>query len=310
MIKSKEKAVYMERDSIIYKTRRKMQVLAHKLLPDEVMSKIYFRIVLKKKLNIKEPKTFNEKLQWLKLYHYPYDDEVITCADKYAVRAYLEKKGYGDKLVPLAGEWDKVEDIDWEKLPNQFVLKCNHGCAYNILCMDKSTFDTKTAEKKLKTWMKEDFGAFNIEKHYSKIKNHKIICEVCLGECITDYKFFCFNGEPKLIYVSNNMINDRQTQMSFYNLDGSKMALTRDDYMEIQGEIEFPPFYEEMKQMAKELAEGFPFVRVDYFVLEDEFYFAELTFTPCACMMPFNPEEYDLEWGKMLDISNLEKKHG
>ena len=287
-----------------------MQVLAHKVFPDEMMSKIYFRIVLKKKLNIKEPKTFNEKLQWLKLYYFPYDEKVIQCADKYAVREYISNKGYGDKLVPLLGVWDKAEEIPWKELPDQFVLKGNHGCAYNLLCMDKQSFDVNAAERQLNTWMKEDFGAFNIEIHYSKIKKHKITCEVCLGECITDYKFFCFNGEPKLVYVSNNLIDDRQSQMSFYYLDGSKIPLTRDDYMEIQDEVEFPEFYEEMKQMARDLAKDFPFVRVDYFVVQNKFYFAELTFTPGACMMPFNPEEYDLEWGKMLDISMLEKKHG
>lgn len=287
-----------------------MQILAHHILSDEVMSKIYYRIVLKKRLNIKEPKTFNEKLQWLKLYYYPYDEKVVQCSDKYAVREYLREKGYKDKLVPLVGVWDRAEDIDWNELPESFVMKCNHGCAYNILCMDKQKFDTKSAEKKLNMWLKEDFGAFNIELHYSKIKSHKITCEVCLGECITDYKFFCFNGEPRLIYVSNNMINDRQTQMSFYDLEGNKMDLTRDDYMEIQDNVKFPNYYEEMQQMAEDLAKDFPFVRVDFFAVQDQFYFAELTFTPCACMMPFNPEKYDLEWGNMLDISKLEKKHG
>ena len=167
----------MERDSIIYKARRKAQVLAHKLLPDEMMSKIYFRIVLKKKLNIKEPKTFNEKLQWLKLYYFPYDATVIQCADKYTVREYIKKKGYGNTLVPLLGAWEKAEDIHWEKLPEKFVLKCNHGCAYNLLCSDKSEFDIKNAKRQLDSWMQEDFGAFNIELHYSQIKNRKIVCE-------------------------------------------------------------------------------------------------------------------------------------
>lgn len=300
----------MERDSVIYQTRRKMQVLAHYILPDEVMSKIYFRIVMKKKLNLKNPETFNEKLQWLKLYHDPYDEKVIRCADKYAVRAYLKEKGYEDKLVPLLGEWDRPEEIDWETLPDQFVLKCNHGCGYNLLCLDKKNFDTKKAERQLGKWLKEDFGAFNIEQHYSQITQKKIICEQCLGEVITDYKFFCFNGEPKHIYVASNMINDRQTEMSFYYLDGTKMPLMRDDYKEIQDAVQFPPYYDEMKDIAKDLAKEFPFVRVDFFALEKEFYFAELTFTPCACMMPFNPEKYDLEWGNMLDISDLEKKRG
>lgn len=298
----------MERDSIIYKTRRKMQVLAHKALPDELMSKIYFRIVMKKKLNIKEPKTFNEKLQWLKLYYFPYNSEVIQCADKYAVREYLEKKGYGNILVPLHGAWKKAEAIDWDKLPKRFVLKCNHGCAYNILCHDKEHIDKKNIEKQLNSWLKEDFGAFNIEIHYSKIKDKYVICEEYLGNCITDYKFFCFNGVPQCVYVSNDLIHDRQAQIGFFYLDGKKMPLKRDDYADI-ADAKFPAFFSEMKKIAEELSKPFPFVRVDFFIANDRYYFAELTFTPGACMMPFNPEKYDLVWGEMLDISKVEKKH-
>ena len=111
----------MERDSLLYKTRRKMQILAHHILSDEVMSKIYYRIVLKKRLNIKEPKTFNEKLQWLKLYYYPYDEKVVQCSDKYAVREYVEKCGLGETLNGLIGAWDKAEDIDWDALPKRSV---------------------------------------------------------------------------------------------------------------------------------------------------------------------------------------------
>ena len=299
----------MERDSVIYKTRRKLQVIAHKILPDEVMSKIYFRIVLKKKLNIKEPKTFNEKLQWLKLYYFPYNSTVIQCADKYAVREYIRKKGYGDILVPLHGVCKNAKDIVWEGLPEKFVLKCNHGCAYNILCDDKKSIQTHRIERQLNSWLKEDFGAFNIEIHYSCIKQRVIICEEYLGDCITDYKFFCFNGVPQFVYVSNDLIHDRQAQIGFFYLDGKKMPLKRDDYADID-KAEFPTFFQKMKEIAEELSKPFPFVRVDFFLANDRFYFAELTFTPSACMMPFNPDKYDLEWGNMLDISNLEKKHG
>ena len=299
----------MERDSFLYKARRTGQVVAHKFIPDAVMSKLYFKIVLGKKLNLDNPQTFNEKLQWCKLFDYPRSKRVVTCTDKYAVRKYIKKKGYGDTLTPLLGAWDRAEDIEWDKLPDQFVLKCNHGCAYNIVVSDKKTLDKKTTEKQLNTWLKEDFGAFNIELHYSKIKPHKIICEEFLGANITDYKFFCFNGEPKFIYVSNDLIHDRQAQIGFFYLDGSKMPLTRDDYTDIP-EVKLPSFFNEMLDMAKDLSKDFPFVRVDFFLANDTYYFAELTFTPSAAMMPFNPDKYDLEWGKMLDISELEEKYG
>ena len=159
----------------------------------------------------------------------------------------------------------------------------------------------KAAEKQLNTWMKEDFGAFNIEIHYSKIIPHLITCEEYLGDNITDYKFFCFNGEPKFIYVSNNLVHDRQAQIGFFNLDGSKMPLKREDYTDI-AKVELPDFFNEMLGVAKDLCKGFPFVRVDFFLANDRYYFAELTFTPSACMMPFNPDKYDMEWGKMIEL--------
>lgn len=294
----------MERTSFIYKARRKAQVVAHKVFSNEAMSKFYYRIVLKKQLNLENPQTFNEKLQWLKLYYFPQDELAIQCADKFSVRKHIEEYGYGDKLVPLVGSWKEVKDIEWDKLPDKFVLKCNHGCAYNLVCTDKATTDKAAIVKQLDAWMKEDFGAFNIELHYSAIKQHMIICEKYLGENITDFKFFCFNGVPKYIYVSNDLIHDRQAQIGFFYLDGSKMPLTRDDYTDIPS-VELPPFFEEMRDMAGELSKDFPFVRVDFFLSNDTYYFAELTFTPGACMMPFNPEKFDFEWGKELDISGL-----
>ena len=299
----------MERDSILYKIRRKGQVIAHIILPDAVLSKLYYRIVLGKKLNLKEPKTFNEKIQWCKLYYYPKSKRVVTCADKYAVRKYVEKRGYGNILTSLLGVWTDAKNIEWEKLPDSFVLKCNHGCAYNIVCSNKSNLNKHDAEKQLNHWLKEDFGAFNLELHYSKICPHRIICEEFLGESITDYKFFCFNGVAKFIYVSIDLVHDRQAQIGFFNLDGSKMPLTRDDYTDIP-KIELPSFYNEMLQIASNLSNDFPFVRVDFFVANNRFYFAELTFTPGAGMMPFNPERFDLEWGAMLDISKLQKDRG
>ena len=291
----------MERNSFLYKLRRKGQTLAHKIMPNEVMSKLYYWIVLRRKLDLNNPQSFNEKIQWLKLYYFPQNSLVVKGTDKYAVREYITQKGYGDKLVPLLGVWDSAEDVEWHKLPEKFVLKCNHGCAYNIVVSDKSKLDKAETIKQLNEWLKEDFGAFNIEIHYSEIKHHVIICEEFLGESITDYKFFCFNGEPYCIYVSTDLIHDRQARIGFFWLDGKKMPLCRDDYTDIP-EITLPSFYDEMKKAAEVLCRDFPFVRVDFFVANNTWYFAELTFTPGAGMMPFNPEKYDSEWGKMLKL--------
>lgn len=299
----------MERESAAYKIRRKGQSIAHKLFSKKFLSKLYYRIVMKEKLDLKNPKTFNEKMQWLKLYYFPKNDLAVQCADKYEVRRFIAQNGYGDKLVPLIGVWDSSKEIGWGELPDKFVLKCTHGCAYNIVCSDKEKLDIKQTSKKLDKWLKEDFGAFNIEEHYSKNKHHRIICEQYLGDCIDDFKFFCFNGEPKCLYVSTDLIHDRQAKIGFFNLDGTKMELHRDDYVNIES-VSFPPFFKEMLSIAKKLCEPFPFVRVDFFLANETFYFAELTFTPSACMMPFNPKKCDLEWGCMLDISKEMNLYG
>ena len=291
----------MERDSFLYKSRRKCQILAHKLVSNETMSKLYFRIVLHKKLNLDNPRTFNEKIQWMKLYYYPKNPLVIQCADKYEARKYVEDNGLGERLVPLLGTWNRADDIDWDRLPNQFVLKCNHGCGYNIVVSDKRNADKNAIMKQLNKWLKEDFGTFNIEIHYSEIRHHRIICEEFLGDNLTDYKFFCFDGKPEFIYVSTDLIHDRQAFIGFFYLDGTKMPLHRDDYKDIP-EVSLPPFYDEMKTAAEKLCKDFPFVRVDFFLANNTWYFAELTFTPSAGMMPFNPERYDMELGEKIPL--------
>lgn len=296
----------MERDSFLYKLRRRLQVVAYYLIPHESLSKLYFWIVLRKKLNLDDPQSFNEKIQWMKLYYYPNNPLVINGTDKYSVRDYIKKKGFGDKLVPLLGVWESVEDIDWDQLPNSFVLKCNHGCAYNIVVSDKSQLNVIAASKRLRSWIKEDFGTFNVELHYSEIKPHLITCEKYLGNSVIDYKFFCFNGVPYCIYVSKDLIHDRQAQIGFFYLDGNKMPLHRDDYTDLPT-VTLPPFFDEMRDAATIISKDFPFVRVDFFIANETWYFAELTFTPGAGMMPFNPECYDLEWGKMIDLQKLNK---
>ena len=298
----------MNRNNPIYKLRRKLQYIAYHVLPHETLSKIYFRILVHEKLNLKNPQTFNEKLQWLKLYYFPKNSTVVQCADKYQVRKYIEEKGLKEKLVDLLGVWEKAEDIEWEKLPDKFVLKCTHGCAYNIVCKDKKNFDKKKATKQLNKWLKEDFAAFNVELHYGKNKKRRIIAESFLGDKLIDYKFFCFNGKPEFLYISSDLINDRQAQIGFFDLEGKKMPLVREEYEDIGKNVKIPPFLNEMIKTAKILSRDFPFVRVDFFDASKNYVFAELTFTPCAAMMPINPKKYDIEWGKKLDISKYQLK--
>lgn len=296
----------MDRNSVCYKIRRKAQVVAYHILPKKTLSCIYYRILVHDKLNLKEPRTLNEKLQWLKLYYFPNNALAVKCTDKYQVREYIKSKGYADYLTGLIGAWERVEDIEWDKLPNRFVLKCTHGCAYNILCKDKRLFDYNGAKKKLKKWLREDFAAFNVEPHYGKINPRRIIAEEYLGDTIIDYKFFCFNGKPQFFYVSSDLIHDRQAKMGFFEMDGTKIPLIRNDYEDI-GQIEMPKCLPQMIEAAEKLSEDFPFVRVDFFLIEDTFKFAELTFTPASGYMSISPRRYDYKWGELLKLPNKEK---
>ena len=292
----------MDRNNPLYKARRMAQVMAYHILPHETLSKIYYKILIHDRLDLKNPQTLNEKLQWLKLYYFPNNETAVKCTDKYQVREYICDKGLGEKLTHLLGVWENANDINWDLLPDKFVLKCTHGCAYNIICKDKQTFDKTSAIKQLNKWLREDFAAFNVELHYGKIKPRRIIAEEFLGDKLIDYKFFCFNGEPQFLYISSDLIHDRQAQIGFFDIYGNKIPLIRDDYEDI-GNIEMPDCFNEMIEAAKVLSKDFPFVRVDFFKTETSFTFAELTFTPSAAMMPLNPKKYDFEWGKLLDLS-------
>ena len=276
----------------------------YRKMPDREYIERRYHAKLGKVPDLDNPKTFNEKLQWLKLNYYPQNPKVIQGADKYAVREYIQEKGLEHLLTHLYGVWDDAEQIDWEKLPNQFVLKCTHGCAYNIVCKNKSTLDQKSAEKQLNKWLKEDFGAFNVEIHYSMNRHHRIICEEYLGESITDYKFFCFHGIPVFYYVSEGLIDNGQARIGFFDINGEKLPMKRREYKDLCF-ADKPAFFDSMKESAKKLSKDFPFVRVDFFVTNDRYYFAELTFTPGGCMMAFDPESFDLEWGKLIDLTGL-----
>ena len=187
-----------------YDIRRKLQYFAGHVLPPATLSKIYFRIVLNRKLDLKHPESFNEKIQWYKLNYCPKNRKVILCADKAKLHKYLEKKGYGRMAVPIIGIWKSSDEIDYDSLPDQFVIKCNHGCGYNIVVRDKKKLNWRVAKEQLDSWMKEDFGYFNAEPHYLKIPK-RIVCEEYLGdgtsEFMSDIKIHCFNGEPKLTLV-------------------------------------------------------------------------------------------------------------
>jgi len=241
-----------------------------------------------KRLNYNSPSDLNEKLHWLARYwQHPL---IVKCADKYLVREYVKECGCEGILIPLLGVYNNVNEIDFDSLPSKFVLKCNHGCGYNILCNDKAQFEKENAILQLDKWLSEDFGKETLESHYSKIIP-KIICEHYLDFLnkisLIDYKIHCFNGAPEFFYVlSERDMNKRTIVLNSYSLKWERLSIVKD---ESKVDIPKPELLTEMIEYAKILSKPFPFVRVDLYFQNNKIYFGELTFTPeCNSIIYFN----------------------
>lgn len=276
-----------------------------KYVPDELFIKIRFRSIMGYWPNLKNPKTLNEKLQWLK-----FNDihpEYTTMVDKVAAKEYVASKIGGKYIIPTYGVWNSVDDIEWEKLPDQFVIKSTNDSGGVVVCRDKTKLDIAAAKAKLRHFGGKDYSKISKEYPYKKVP-HRFIAEQYLedkpGECLTDYKIFCFNGEPRFLYLSQGMDDHATARMSFLNIDWNFAPYKRLDYKPLESLPEKPQNYEEMLEIAKKLSEGIPHVRVDLYSLKGKIYFGELTFFTCSGMIPFDPAEWDLKLGEYLEINN------
>ena len=265
--------------------------------------KDWFKRVLGKPLDLENPHTFNEKIQWLKLYDSTPIKTKLT--DKYLVRDWV-KEQIGEKyLIPLLGVWDKFDDIDFDRLPDKFVLKANHGCGWNIIVKDKSTFDKATAKRDFDTWLNTNFAFINgLELHYKEI-SPKIIAEEYLENYngdLYDYKVLCFNGNPYYILVDS----ERQTnhKRNIYDLEWQLQPFSNYPNSDPKNK---PNNLDEMIFLANKLSNDFAIVRVDFYVLNDgSLKFGELTFTPASGQLMWNLPEYDLILGQMIVLPKKE----
>lgn len=272
--------------------------IAH-ILSDEAYLKFKYRLRFKKELDLKNPKSFNEKLNWLKLYDR--NPQYSTLADKYEVKEYVVKKIGKEYVVPNYGVWERFEDIDFEKLPDQFVLKTTGDSGGVFICRDKNIFDKKTAAKKIEASLKRNFYYRSREWPYKDIRS-RIIADMLLdehtGKELQDYKFWCFNGEPKVMYVTNKGKNIAE---NFYDMDFNPINISH-GFPRISPEFKKPKDFETMKQLAAILSKGIPFVRVDFFYVDNKIYFGEFTFYDWAGLKPFTSYEMDLKIGEWLTL--------
>jgi len=263
-----------------------------------------YKYVTHHKLDWKGLNRYTEKLQYLRLYIYPKDDLVSKCAGRVGVREYVKEQGFDELLIKIYGVFDKFEDIDFSKLPNQFVLKCSHGSAMNYICYDKNKINYDELKKKFNKWLKTNYGKKTLELHYSKIKPQIIIEELMLenNKLPTEYKIHVFNGKAKNLYV----VTSRGVDIRYNNyyidwtpFDGSQFnGWKKTDYP-----LKKPSNFDKMVEVAEKLASKFPFVRVDLYNINGKIYFSEMTFTPAKGTLILDDDKCDFEMGKWLDIS-------
>ena len=277
-------------------------------LPDAAYLKLLYRFRMGHRLDLKNPQTFTEKLQWLKLYNRK--PEYTKMVDKDAVKEYVANIIGEEYIIPTLGVWDKPEDIDWGSLPNQFVLKTTHGGGGGgvVICKDKTTFDKTTAIAKLKESMASDIYSGLREWPYKNVPK-RIIAEKFMApekspapKDLPDYKFFCFNGEPKYCQV----IRDRHTKetIDFYDMDWNHMPFVGLNPVARNGltPVARPGNLDEMKEICRKLADSKSFVRVDLYVIDDKTYFGELTLYPASGMGVFTPSEWNDKLGDWLTL--------
>ena len=275
-----------------------------RFIPDAIFLKIKYRLIMGKKLDLKNPKTFNEKLQWLKLYDRR--PEYTKMVDKYEVRKYIAKTIGEEYLIPLLGVYDSFDDIDFDRLPNQFVLKPNHTSGDFYICRDKSKIDYKKLKKEVNRWLKREYYWLHREWPYKNVKP-RILCEKYLvdesGKELIDYKFMCFNGEVKCIFVCSNRNSPLGLNIDIYNVDWNLMPFGRPNSPRTGVKIPKPRNFNKMIEFAEKLAKDIPFIRVDFYEVDGHLYFGELTFYPTSGFGKFTPEYYDDILGSWLKLT-------
>lgn len=293
---------------IIRNQEHRLKILkALRWVPDEMMVRLQYRIQLGFWPNLKNPKRYTEKLQVYKL---KYRNPVMhQCVDKYDVREYVKSKGLGHILNDCYGVYDRAEDIDLATLPEQFVAKTTDGTGgFNIkIVTDKSKIDKTAFRAELNSWLgKKDINAGR-EWAYTGIKKSRIVIEKFLSQRdgkLLDYKFFCFNGKARFLYVSQDLTNEN-ARCTFLDIEWNKMPVQRLDYPALENIPAKPDNFEQMKKVAKKLAEDFPHVRVDLYNIEGQIVFGEFTFYNASGYMKLNPDSYDNVIGDMFDTSEF-----
>ena len=280
------------------------------LFPDRLYLKLLYRLELGRRLDLNHPKRFTEKLQWLKLYDrnplYP------KLVDKLSVKEYVSKLLGEEYIIPTLGVWNRVEDIDWEILPDRFVLKTTHGGGGSgvVICNDKKQLDKDCAKGILTRSLKQNIYPTLREWPYKDIP-HRIIAEQLLEKDpayndVPDYKFYCFHGVPKVLLIASNRFTSHN--FDYYDMDFRLLDITSNMGNNSSVSRSIPPCFDEMKKVAEKLSQGFPHVRVDLYYSNNRVFFGELTFYDSSGFDNMSSDCIDLEWGNWIELPDLSSK--
>ena len=280
---------------IVYKTA--------KIWPDETFLKMLFPLRVGYKLNLDNPKTFNEKLQWLKLHN---REPIYTkMVDKVDAKEYVANIIGEEYIIPTLGVYDNVDDIDFEALPNQFVLKCTHDSGGIVVCKDKSQLNIEDAKRKLYRGLRTNYYHQNREWPYLNVKPRIIAEQYMVDESgyeLKDYKFFCFDGKVELLFIATDRgSKTEETKFDFFDANFNHLPFTN-GHPNATKAISKPIGFERMKEIAAKLSKGHPHLRVDLYDINGQIYFGELTFYHWSGMTPFVPIEWDYKLGEMINL--------
>lgn len=277
---------------------------AMRFIPDSIYIQIYYFAHFKKFCDLKNPSTYNEKLNWLKLHDH--NPVYPTLVDKYEAKEYVARIIGNEYIIPTLGVWDTFDDIDFEKLPNQFVLKCTHDSEGLVIVKDKKKLDKNAAKEKIEASLKQNFYYIGREWPYKDVKP-RIIAEQYMEDHVDgelrDYKFFCFDGEPKAMFIASDRASDH-VKFDYYDLKFNHLDI-KQKYPHAQETLRKPVTFEKMIDFSKILSKGFPHVRVDFYEVDGHLYFGELTFYHFSGFIPFEPDRWDKVFGDWLKLPKV-----
>lgn len=289
--------------------RHKIVHLLTAKISDEKMLKFLYRLNTGKKLNLQNPKKFNEKIQWYKL---NYRDDLMTlCSDKYAVRQYVEERGLGHIITPLYGVYEDARDIDFDELPDEFFLKLNHYSNGNILWRKTNNLNKDKVIKKLNRLLNINTYYLKREWAYKNIRP-RIIAEELLvpegSEPLVDFNFFCFNGEPQFFMYNTGLSDDTGRhsigKRAVYDMELNRLKINTSMEDLRENEVHIPIDFKKMVEYSKILSEPFPMVRVDFFYINNEIRFGELTFYTGSGFTEYKPIEWEYKLGDLFQLPN------